>query len=388
MGNSEFDLVYFTQLFQKRARLIATIIGITVVLFLALYLVLPKKYKSDSQITIYSRYFQNPLVKDFISEQYDPTEMRTQREAVLQQAINDAFVDEIGEQFKLYKTPANSPKRSGEREDLRKRFEIFALSSDSFGVGFIANNPQLAQDISKRTLEQVIHTLVDERRKTIMNVRNAIRDRMEAMVLFQNTGPGSLGSSSRPQIEARLGQIRSQINSLLQQYTDRHPKVVQLRARERALEQYLARTAPAGKGADSTQTHVTPDTLAGSDVEAGSKEVYQDLLKKYNYLNVALDMEQANEVNYYAVVSEPTLPLSAIAPKLVNFLSYGLGAGVLLALFILLFDEYVRFSAADAEKKAEFWGIPLLGSIPPMTLERGTQTPLQHGSGKQPNDWN
>jgi hypothetical protein len=391
MENSDLDLLYFLRLFRKREKLIAVIIGSCLAVFLALYAALPKKYKSSAQITIYSKYFQNPLVKDFISEQYDPSEMRSQREALLQQAIDDSFLDEIGNEFKLYRFAGDTARHSAERAELRRQFETFGLSADSYEISFSASSPQLARDVAKRALERVIKTLVEHRRKTIIDIRNAIRARMEAMVLFMNTGPGSLGSTSRSQIEAQLAQIQAEISSLSQQYTERHPKIVQLRSREKVLRQYLAKSSsskrPKGEE-DLPPTRVPPETLAGSEIEPGSKEVYQDLLKKYNYLNVALDMEQADEVNYFAVVAAPSLPASAISPKLLNFLSYGLGAGVLLALFILLFDEYVKFHAADAEKKAQFWGIPLLGSVPPMDF--GPESPLPEigSSRKHPNDWN
>jgi capsular polysaccharide biosynthesis protein len=132
---------------------------------------------------------------------------------------------------------------------------------------------------------------------------------------------------------------------------------------------------------------LAPETLAGSNIESGSKEVYQDLLKKYNYLNVAIDMEKAEDVNYYAVVAAPTLALSPIAPKLFNFLGYGLASGVLLSLFWLLFDELARFSIVNAERRAKVWGVPLLGSVPSLRIGEPT-LPIENQPEKQPNDWN
>jgi hypothetical protein len=396
MNNSEFDWVYFLRLFKNRATMIGVTLLSTTLVFGLLYLAFPKRFKSASQLTIYSKYFQNPLIKDFISEQYDPSEMRTQREAVIQQALDDRFVDEVGEEFKLFRTPADSPKRGSERADLRKNFEVFSLTPDTYQIGFIWGNADIAEGVAKKTLDQVVQTLVEQRRKTITNVRNAVRARMESMVLYTNSGPKSLGSSSKTQIESQLTQTRAQIAGLLQQYTERHPKVAQLRAREKVLEQYLQKAkaakgplAPDEKnGDDLPPGRLAPETLAGSDIESGSKEVYQDLLKKYNYLNVAIDMEKASDVNYYAVISAPSLPLSPFAPKLVNFLGYGLASGILLALFWLLFDELVRFNIVNAERRAKWWGIPLLGAVPSLRIETPGSEPLKDQPGKQPNDWN
>ena len=391
MRNYDFDLFYFIELFKSRSKLLGTLVLSMVVLFSLIYFTVPKKFKSAAQITIYSKYFQNPLIKDFISEQYDPSEMRNQREALLQQSLDDAFVDQIGDEFKLYQTTPTDPKRGFEREELRKHFEIISLSADSYQVGFIWNTANTSFQVAQKTLTQVVQTLVDQRRKTITNVRNAIRARMEAMVLFMNNSPRSLGSTSRAQVEEQLEQIRSQIKSLLEQYKEKHPKVVQLRAREAVLAQYLNRSGQgdhAKEGGELPRARTPPETLAGSEIEPGSKEVYQDLLKKYNYLNVALDMEKADDVNYYAVVAAPSLPLSAAAPKFFNFFSYGLACGILLALFVLLYDEFVRFSVANAEQRARFWGIPLLGTIPPHNWNPNKISDKSGDPGKQPNDWN
>jgi uncharacterized protein involved in exopolysaccharide biosynthesis len=401
--SDEFDLARFVGIFKRRILLFGAIVAVTVVCFGALYWALPKKYKSYAQITIYSRYFQNPLIRDFISEQYDPTEMRTQREAVLQQAIDDDFIDQAAAQFHLYKTDAANPRHSAERESLRKRFEIFTLNSDSYQLGFISNDPRTSHDVATLTLAHVIDTLVDQRRKMLINVRDAIRGRMEAMVLFKSAGPSgimNLATASRAQLEGQLVEVQSQIAGLLQEYTERHPRVVLLRTRERTLQDYLKRSERAKSAATAqaqaqaqiqTQAEMTPDALAGAEVDPGSKEIYQDLLKKYNYLNVALDMEQTNAVNYYAVISEPTYPSSPFAPNLFNLVTYGLGAGILMAIFVLLYEEYALFNAANVESKADLWGLPLLGSLPVLDWHpkpKDAAVPSASLTRNQPNDWN
>ena len=48
----------------RRLIILGTTLGVT--LFLAAALTLPKKYKSHFTLTIYAKYFQNPLIRDFI----------------------------------------------------------------------------------------------------------------------------------------------------------------------------------------------------------------------------------------------------------------------------------------------------------------------------------
>ncbi len=388
----EYDWIYFLRLFQNKIRTFAFTVTSTLAAFLLLYAVIPKKFKSSAQITIYSQYFQNPLIKDFISEQYDPIEMRTQREAIIQQALDEDFIEKVGEEFKLFKTEKNSPKRGFEREELRKGFEVFSLSSDTFQIGFIYKNPEISEQIAHKTLSQVVQVLVEQRRKTITNVRNAVRARMESMVLYKNNGIKSLGSTSNEQIQIQLNQIKAQISALLQQYTEKHPRVTQLRARQHELEKYLTRNPKLiAKHEDSElpPNREAPETLSGAEIESSSKEVYADLLKKYNYLNVAIDMEKANDVNYYAIISSPSLPLSPLSPKLLNFIGYGLASGILLSIFLLLFDELVRFNLLNAERRAKWWGLPLLGTVPRYKKSHSPTPilPLDDEDEKQSNDW-
>jgi uncharacterized protein involved in exopolysaccharide biosynthesis len=391
--NGEFDLAHFITIIRKRAGLFGSVVLVTVLCFSVCYLILPKKFKSSSQLTIYSQYFQNPLIRDFVSEQYDPTEMKSQREAVLRQSIDDTFIDEVASKFDLYRTDASNPRRSVEREALRKRFEIYTLNSDTFQLSFTANNAQAAQDVANMMLKQVTDTLVGQRRKSLTNVRDAIRARMEAMVLFKSEGPGGISYSSRAQLEAQIADLNARIHSLLTQYTDRHPKIVRLRARVEELEGFLKAFADSQAGqAQNLAAHMSPDALANAEVEPGSKEIYQDLLKKYNYLNVALDMEQASGVNYYAVISEPTYPNGPFAPNLFNLVTYGLGAGLLLALFVLLYDEYVAFNgvplAQDQTAMVSGRGVPILGSMPVLNQAPTVAEPSAPLTRNQPNDWN
>lgn len=392
MKQSEFDLSYFLNLFKSRIRLLSTLLISTVLFFSVLFLLIPKKYKSISQITIYSKYFQNPLIRDFISEQFDSAEMKNQRHSIILQALDDAFIDHIGEEFKLYKTGPNDSKRGYEREELRKHFDVFAVSGDSFQIEFFWSQADIAYKVSQAALDHIQETLIDQRKKTIVSVRNAIRSRMEEMTLFMSASPKTLGAASKTRVQEELVQIRSQIKTLLEQYKEAHPKVVQLRAKEQALVRYLnqsnkSRVETKENSENQSIYHTSPEALAGSEIEPGSKEVYQDLLKKYNYLNVAIDMEKPGEVNYYAVVAAPVLPISPTAPNFFNFLTYGLAAGILLALFVLLYDEFVRFSSVNAEIRAKSWGIPLLGSVPTLVWDESSKN-KERATENQPNDWN
>jgi hypothetical protein len=245
--------------------------------------------------------------------------------------------------------------------------------------------------MGKAAMEQVIHTLVIQRRKTLANARDAIRSRLES-ISFQTGKTFDPIASNRPEVLSReLTKLEEETQALLRHFTPRHEEVQKRMARIAWIKSYLAdhpvTSAAGAEEADST-------SQLGSDSETPSKDVYQELLKKLNYLNVALEMEKTDLVSYFGVLEQPTIPIGAFAPKRFKFLGFGVMAGLLLGLFAVLMQEYLKSLAPSAEKRAEAWGAPLLGTLPvlrwPALIERkGDSKPLSEKAEK-PNvsEWN
>jgi uncharacterized protein involved in exopolysaccharide biosynthesis len=328
---------------------------------------LPRKYKSESQLTIYTKYFQNPLVRELIADQYDSAEMRLQREALIRQALDEEFLDQVGEKKGFYKGAPGTPERSAERELLRNRFEIFALNGTSFQIDFIASDRFLAKEVNTLAVTRVMKTLVEQRRKTLANARDAVRGRLESIALEQSHSVDPMVSTRPELLQRELGRAEEEMAGLLSRYSPLHPQVLRLRARVEWLRSWLAHRAPGGnvaEDADSQLSFPEPKTLVGGELEAPTREVYQELLKKLNYLNIALEMEKPEVVSYFGIIEAPSLPGAAFSPKRIEFLVFGLAGGLLLALFSVLLQEYLKFLAPTPEKDAIGWGAPFLGALP------------------------
>ena len=56
---------------------------------------LEKKYKSQFEINVYSKYFQNPLISEIIPGVYNIPEMRFTIDSMVKEAISDDFLDQI-----------------------------------------------------------------------------------------------------------------------------------------------------------------------------------------------------------------------------------------------------------------------------------------------------
>src|SRR5579863_6779795 len=77
---------------------------------------LPKKYKTSALLNLKSSYFEVPGVGEGLSY----AEVQAQKQALLRLALDDAFMDQEGIKYGLFKSKNGSVEREGEREGLRK----------------------------------------------------------------------------------------------------------------------------------------------------------------------------------------------------------------------------------------------------------------------------
>ena len=340
----QIDLKELYYVLKRRAGMIAGVTVLSAALMVAASFLVPKRYKSEAQITIYGKYFQNPLVHDLVPDLYEATELKLQREALIRQALNDTFMDKIGESKGIYHSKAGTPERTRDRDELRKNIEVFPLNGTTFQVNFVSNSRELARDGGKLAVEEILKNLVDQRKRTLSNVRNAIRSRLESMAMQLSNHADPLASARPELLESELAKTEEEINGLLSRYTERHPQVVKLRTRAEWIKKWIAAQADPHlpRAVVKAQGDSSPRVLVGGELDQPTREVYQELLKKYNYLNVGIEMENVEAVNYYGIQESPDLPASAFAPKRINFLIFGAAAGLLLALFVVLLQEYMR----------------------------------------------
>lgn len=327
-------------------------------IFFAAATMLPQKFKSSATLTIYTKYFQNPLVKDFLPELYDTSELRAQRENLIRQSFNDEFLNQLGEKEALFKTAAGTGERETEIDEVRKRIEIYSQQSTTFTVSFIHSDKRKTYTIEKQIVDRVIDTLFKERQQTITKIRDSIQRRVEAISLNTSGNPDPMASARPDLLRKELMQLQEQMRALSNQYTAAHPKVAKLRARIGLLEGWLKQS-----GASKTKSYDKPVLIDGQP-RAVTKEVYEDLLKKLNYLNILLDMDQDSANEYVAVLNPPNRPLSPVWPNKAVFLMWGLLTGMLVSAMIILVTEYFERTAPSVRDFARELELPYLGTLP------------------------
>ncbi len=358
--------------------LIAGVLGTVLGLTAANYV--PKKYKAHFVLTIYSKYFQSPLIGDFVPGLSESAEMRSQRESLIRQILTSEFLDTLGHRYHMYDSA--KPNRwlvwlnslgqtlglfeqvreesmlSAQRESLRKRIEIYSINNTTFNVGFLYSDPDVTLKVTRDIYAQVVQSLLDVRTRIIGNVRNAIQSRLGSLTPRAASRPGPAPTESQF-LRDELSEVRGELRKLTSEYTEEHPLVLQLRDRERVLANRLG-AASRSVGAGTAPVERPESTGSG---EPG-RDMYGDLLKKLNYLDIAIDTDRRHQSDYFAVLETPLYPVAPLWPKKGLLALWGFALGFFGALFVVALKEYFDRSTLHSDAIAHQLGVPLLGELP------------------------
>ena len=361
--------------------LLSVTVFASVLIAVTLALYLPKSFKSKATISINTSYFQNPLVSDLVTEISDPAELKAQRFSILQMALDEKFIDSLGERFGIYVYPANSSERGIERERLREKIYFFSENAASFEISVTANRPALAQKLNQAILERVQEILVKERQDKLSITKTALERHMRTLAAALQTAGSDLQKPDTLQLE--LQKIEATLASLLLRFTDQHPEVVQLRAKERELQQRVelsTRNARQQEGQQKLENGTIADLVIPSSKDS-SQDLYNGLLRKLSQLSIVIDMEKGRgNTDYLRVLQEPTLPIRAGFPSKRIFAGAGLGIGLMLGIVLIVFLELRERGRSSAAGMAEQLDVPYFGELPRLSIKRNTLLIDQPGS--------
>jgi len=293
-------------------------IGICCILALASYFILPRRYKATASVAMQTAYFQIPLVSGFLPETMDPQELRAKREAIVHRAMNHEYIAAVARRHNLIK---NSDLESGNSyylEELEKRFEIIPNGTSSFTISFTAKDPSVTHQVLREFVDHLQAVMTRERHTTLLNLHDAIQDQLEVL---------SSGKVSGRKIE----NIQREIETLKATYSAKHPRIAELTGQLAHLKKL-----PQQEKAWSI------DLFAGAKTNADSKELFDDLMKKYRYIGVVMHMDQESKDHYLSYLNEPYIPHSPIWPKLPILLVWGIAAGFLFGSLSVLFNLHLR----------------------------------------------
>jgi uncharacterized protein involved in exopolysaccharide biosynthesis len=344
---NEKALSFLNTIRRQKSLMFGSILACSVLSMISFRFV-PKSFKAEATITIVGQYFQIPLVRDFVEETHDSAELRAQREAAIRLALNQEYLRELGNRFGLFGTKAEDEITTYDLDQLGKKFDVIGVGSGSYLIGHMANNADLSYRIIQDFIGHLRKSLVDQRRTTLVKVRDALQDQLEELSFGKQSG-GSGGATlmrARPDlVKQEMEHLQEEIRDLRMNYSDKHPRIAELSKRLSELSRWQ-KPDPELRAPVRAKTFV-----GGGKVDDESKELYHDLLRKFHYLEVAIALDKETENTYLQVLQEPFVPKAALWPKRPIFLIWGIAVGFLIGSVLILGSEVLKARLASSGAK-------------------------------------
>ena len=334
----------YWEILKQHKQKVLNAIGICCALSLLSYFVLPRNYKVSATISLQTQYFQLPLVSGFLTETVDPQELRSKREALLRLALNQQFLSHIASKYQLVKDPTSSY----ELEQLNKKFEIIPNSQSSFVINFNAKDANLAYQVLHEFITHLQDVMTQERHVLLLNLHDAIEEQLESISVGRSSENASSIYSIRPDlVQERMEKIQEEIETLKNSYSEKHPRIT-------ALKDELAQLAQWNRPVtENAPLNPKGDVFSGIKVDDASKELFDDLLKKYRYLEVVIYMDKQNKDHYLSYLNEPFIPNAPTWPKIPILLAWGVALGFLIGSIFVLIRETPKFKTTFLPAKAD-----------------------------------
>ena len=139
----------------RQKHLIAGAVIISAVASMTGYKYVPKSYKVQAVIGVQTKYFQSPLVRDFVAETWDGNELRSQREALIRRALNHEFLLDLGKRHHLFGAVKDDDVSTYDLDLLSKRFEVVPTGATTFLLSFFNGDPQEGYKIVQEAIAHI-----------------------------------------------------------------------------------------------------------------------------------------------------------------------------------------------------------------------------------------
>jgi LPS O-antigen subunit length determinant protein (WzzB/FepE family) len=341
----------------------------------SLYIVTPKLYKAFTTVSIQSAFFSAPLASEFLPSIQDPTEVNAERSSLLETALSDTFIDNIGEKYGVYKTRPNTSARGIERALLRNNIETFR-SGSGYQISINSEDANKAFEMTKEVLDHILKTIAEYRSDQLLTAERVVEERVD---LLKEVLSSAGDEEAKKRVQTALYELRAKIAGLKSRFTEQHPKVIAARAKEQELVFATQKLSP-------TKTIHVPKGFSVDVVHPGGPTnlgLYAELVNILSKLKILIAMEKGNAVpSHVSIVTPPQIPLVPFKPQKERFLGLGvLGGLVLSALSVFFFEQRkIPLEILDDGEILHLLKAPLLGELPVL---RSNKTRIQN-SGMLP----
>lgn len=354
--NKNIFIRNFLELIKRNALKMFFITALSVATMIGVSQMIPKTYRAEFEINIYSKYFKNALISEVISGMNSGGEMTETVDSMIKEVINDELIDEIGKTFNIYSKGLTNYELSAERAELREKFELYSTGGQSYRVTFKNSDPQIAFNVASLVLNRIRNYFINSRLETIEIAKKIILKRLESATVTRqisasDISSNALASKNESLLKSQLSRIDNDINALKMQFNTNHPRIIKLNHKRATIANWLKESS---ETIEKNQKMVALESKEFSDAPIVgmndsdlSKNLTAKLFSKFNDINIALDIEKRSVSSYIAVIETPQLPTSPLFPKKSLFGATGLVIGIILSMLYLLFKDVLFLKAPE-----------------------------------------
>ncbi len=339
---------------------LAIIMTAAVLCLVQLSFILPKTYRSEFELNIYSKYFKNALISEVIPGMNSIAEMTQTTDSMVKETLNDEFIDSIGKEFKIYPLNMSPKELSKAREQLRNKFEMYSTGGQSYHISFSYSDPMVTFEVTKKVLAAVRATFINTRIETIENAKKTIQQKLESVnvtkqITDDSISANALASKNPSVLRSEISKINSDLSALKMQFNTHHPRILKLEQRKNTIENWLKEVEDDSVAANSKANEGVKEYSDAPLLMAGDSEISQNiaakLYTKFNDINVALDIERKSLPGYIGVIEAPQIPSSPLFPKKRLFASLGFMIGLVCCFGYVFYHEIMQLTPTEKARK-------------------------------------
>lgn len=301
------------------------------------------RYKVTSVISISPSYFQNSLMREFLSEVYDPAELRSQRSSIMSAALDKKFLDQMASENGVDLTKETSSQAAERRMIMLSSIDIVSTQASEFQISVFGNNREAAMKFNQKVIDNIMVVLKEKRIGMLTNLRSAVAAQIETM------SPNIEVPATHETQLLRVASLEAQIADLSEKFSSKHPQVLALQKQLTAYRHLSAKSA--GNDGAVANYNIKDGTSKTGSVNFNT--VYDDLIRKLRYINIVISAENTPTPSYFSIVRTPEYPLGAVWPKKTLFLVWSLLLGVLTSLVYIAVVEIGLQKLAAKKKKSD-----------------------------------
>lgn len=341
---------------------------------------LPKIYRAETVLLVEGEKLLNPLVSGLAISPSVSARMRTLKEELLSWQRLTLLVEKL----KLNKDIKGQLEYERLIKHIRENTNIRLRGNDIITIYYEGRDPQKAQEIVKTLSDIVIEGTLTS---SDLEANSAIRFIQEQLDKYRLKLEGSeqrlrefreVYSSSLPvatRLNEQLVQLKIELNNLLMQNTEKHPRVQQtgqlIMQLEAQRDKFMTEARKEGAEIKPEDYAKLVSSVPLQEQKLAklqrdymvNESIYQKLLQRLETAKISQTLEESNDGTKFRILEPARLPLEPVKPKKILFMFAGLMIGVGLGAVAVYLLEFGNNAFRNLEEARNYLEYPIFGSI-------------------------